>query len=63
MTLEELQNYFGTNEGYFYRVVKNKTKIEILQDLNTIVTTFENQGFFVRTMEEVFHDDYVRITE
>ena len=64
MNLEELQNLFGTTEGFIYRVVKNKSQFEILQDLDTILYTLDTtQGFYIRTLQEVSHSDYVRITE
>lgn len=63
MTLAELQNYFGAEDGYFYRAIRYKTGIELLNDLNTTVSTFEHHGLYVRTLKEVTHEDYVRITE
>lgn len=64
MNLTDLQNHFGTVEGFFYRIVKNKSQMEILQDLDTSVYTLDTtQGSYIRTLEEVSHNDYVRITE
>ena len=64
MNLTELQDLFGTVEGFIYRVTKNKSQIEILQDLDTTVYTLDTrQGFYIRTLQEVGHADYVRITE
>lgn len=64
MNLTELQDLFGTTEGFIYRVTKNKSQLEILQDLDTTVYTLDTrQGFYIRTLQEVSHADYVRITE
>jgi hypothetical protein len=59
MTLDEIHTIFGTTEGYFYRAVKNKTDLQMLQDLDTVLYTLDTtQGLYVRTLEEVTHEDY-----
>lgn len=63
MSLIELQEYFGTIEGYFYRVLGSKSNVEILEDLNTIVMTLNVSGnTYIRTMEEITHTDYEIVT-
>jgi len=62
MTLEEVQNWFGTSEGYFYRSNRNKTDMEILLDIDQTAYTLSNaQGLFVRTLNEITHPEYTRI--
>jgi hypothetical protein len=59
MTLEEIQTNFGTTEGYFYRSVRNKTELQMLQDLDTVLYTLDTtQGLYIRTLKEVTHEDY-----
>jgi len=59
MTLDEIHIIFGTTEGYFYRSVRNKTDLQMLQDLDTVLYTIDTtQGLYVRTLEEVTHEDY-----
>ena len=63
MNVTELQEYFGTTEGYFYIVLKPKSSTEILQDLNTIVNTLNaSNNTYIRTIEPVTHIDYELIT-
>jgi len=64
MTLQEVQSLFGTDQGFFYAVLKNKTDMEILLDLDqTVFTMSSAQGSFIRVETEFTHNDYVRITE
>jgi len=64
MTLQEITEKFGTTEGYFYILTKNKKDIEILEDIDQTASTLANSsGMFIRTENEVTHPDYVRITE
>lgn len=62
MTIEEIQALFGTTDGYFYQVSRNKTDLEILVDVDQTIHTISNaQGLFVRVDSEITHPDYTRI--
>jgi hypothetical protein len=64
MNLTEIQEYFRTSEGYFYRVLTSKSNVDLLNDLNTIVNTIETGGVvYIRTINQIVHPDYQPITE
>lgn len=64
MTLQEMQQLFGTSEGYFYKVARNKSDMEVLTDLDQLVYTATNgNGLFVRVFNPVTHPDYTLVTE
>jgi len=63
MTLQHMEELFGELQNfYFYRVNKNKSDLEILQDVNHIIFTGSSpQGLFVKSEITISHQDYTRI--
>lgn len=64
MNLEYVQNLFNTTEGYFYRVIVNKSEEQILEEIDMSFTRMiSSQGIHICTRAPIEHDDYIRITE
>lgn len=62
MTLDEIKNLFGTTDGVFYRINKNKTEVEILTDANqSIATRTDPSGMYIRVETEFTHADYTKV--
>lgn len=62
MSLDELRQLFGDSTGVFYRVLKPKTSIQILEDLNTSVHTLTTStDTYIRADSVVVHQDYEKI--
>lgn len=62
MTLVEVQNLFGVSGGIFYKVLKNKTDLEMLEDAGQSISTFAcPQGRFILVAADFSHPDYIKV--
>ena len=62
MTLTEFYEIFNIDSGIAYRLLKNKTDVEILTDAGQSISTFAGPtGKYILVETEFQHSDYERL--
>lgn len=58
----EIRELLNAQDGILYRVVKNKTEFEMLQDADQSIYTFAcSAGYFIKVYQEFSHPDYEKV--
>lgn len=61
-TLAEIRALFGIEDGNFYRVIKNKSDQEMLQDAGQSISTFAGPtGRYILVQTDFSHPDYTKV--
>jgi hypothetical protein len=62
MTEQQLRELLNVQDGILYRVTKNKSEIEMLQDADQSIYTFVcSEGYFIKVYTEFSHPDYEKV--
>lgn len=62
MTEQELRELLNVQDGILYRVAKNKSEVEMLQDADQSIYTFAcPAGYFIKVYQEFSHPDYEKV--